>query len=512
MPELSLRAQLGQRMMIGFPGTEPDDGFLCAVREYRVGNVILFSHNITGRDQLARLCARLRRMIAAETGYPPLIAIDQEGGIVTRLPAGMVNVPGAMAVAATGETENAYRMGRVTAAELRGVGIDLDLAPVLDVNSNPDNPMIGVRSYGDDPFQVGRFAAAMARGLLDGGVFPCLKHFPGYGDAAVDSHLDLPCVDRPLAELEGRELVPYTLAGDAPFAMTAHILFPQLDPARVPATMSRPILTGLLREQLGYRGVVVTDCMEMDAIQRFYGSVEGAVSALAAGADMVMFSHTPALACRAVEAAERAVADGTLDPVETAHSAGRILVAKARLADLQPAPGQPTPAQRRAWARAVAEQSITATGPLPPLGEDPLFLGCREYRTARVSDRVADLNFPQRMLALAGRGAAEIIPVDPTGEDIQALVRRAKGHTCLVLATCNAHLVRGQLRLAQALAETGLPLIAAALRDPYDLAWLPRGVPGLCAWEYSARSLDALWPVLSGAREATGRLPLSRLK
>lgn len=516
MTDQELRLALGQRMMAGFPGTEPDEDFLRAVREYKVGNVILFSHNITSRRQMAGLCADLRRLIRAETGHEPFLAIDQEGGIVTRLPGDLVNVPGAMAAAATGDPENAYRMGRVTAHQLRAVGVDLNFAPVLDVNSNPDNPMIGVRSFGDDPERVGRFGAAAVRGLLDGGVFPCVKHFPGYGDAAVDSHLDLPSVDRPLEELERRELVPYAMAGDAPVLMTAHILFPLLEPDGVPATMSHRILTDLLRRRMGYRGLVVTDCMEMDAIQKFYGSVPGGVAALGAGADMVLYSHTPALAGRAVEAAEAAVAAGRLDMGEMADSLSRILEAKARLAALKPAPGEPDGPQCRAWVRRVLEESITAVrlpgGRVPPLGENPLFLGCREYRTSRVSDRAADLNFPERMAQLAGRGDALVIPVEPGPDDVAALVRAAGGHSSLVLATCNAHLVKGQLELAAALAGTGIPLTVAALRDPYDLAWTPENAAALCAWEYSAGSLDALWGVLSGARMPVGVLPLDRLK
>lgn len=495
---LSLRAQLGQRMVIGFSGLTPDEDLLRAVRDYKIGNIILFRRNAESESQLADLCTELRRIVMAETGIAPFLTIDQEGGIVTRLPGDLVNVPGAMAVAATGNPGNARRMGLITAAQLRRVGIDFNLAPVMDVNCNPDNPVIGVRSYGGDPKVVAQYGSAMLKGLLDGGVYACLKHFPGHGDTAVDSHLGLPRVDRSLAELMDRELIPFCagIAAGAPAVMTSHILFPQLETKSVPATLSRTIVTGLLRETLGFQGLILSDCMEMGAIQDHYGTEDSVVKAMAAGVDLVFVSQTPTLACRALKRAEAAVASGVLSAAQVEESAGRILAHKARLVALSPVGAVPDQAQCRAWAQAVQCESITCltSGELPPLGEHPLFLGCREYRTARVSDsdRI-NTTFPNRMRALAGRGDALIISVDPGSEEIAAAVRQVQGHSCIVLATCNAHLLPGQLRLAEALSGTGLPMIAVALRDPYDLVHLPGHVAALCAWEYSDASINALW-------------------
>ena len=191
---MTLREMIGQKLVVGFPGTELDGEFIRLVEEYKVGNIILFRHNIESEEQLAALCAELRRRICAATGAEPFITIDQEGGVVTRLPDDTTNPPGAMAIAAAGGEENAYEMGYLTGCRLRALGVDFDLAPVMDVNSNPDNPVIGVRSYGDDPAAVARYATAMMKGLTEGGVYASLKHFPGHGDTAVDSHIGLPCI------------------------------------------------------------------------------------------------------------------------------------------------------------------------------------------------------------------------------------------------------------------------------------------------------------------------------
>ena len=519
MQALSLRAKIGQRLAAGFPGTEPDADFLRLVREFKVGNVILFRHNIVDETQLTRLCAQLRMLIEAETGFQPFITIDQEGGVVTRLPNEETNIPGAMALAATGDPENAYRMGTITATQLRGCGINFDLAPDMDVNCNPDNPVIGVRSFGDDPAEVAKYGTAMLKGLLDGGVYACIKHFPGHGDTAVDSHIGLPCIDKPLEQLEKIELVPFKagIAAGVPAVMTTHILFPQLETKHIPATMSRTIITGILRKKLGFDGLIISDCMEMQAIQSYYGTVNGVLAAMGAGVDLVFISHTPKLAMEAVEKAEAAVKAGTLDAGEMETSVARILAHKCRCAAMRPMVDVPDAGTIRSSVRAMREKTITAVqlpaNGMPPLGANPLFLGCRDYRSTLVSNNSSsEFTFAEELQKQAGFGAALVTPKDPADEEIAQIVQKAKQHSCLVLGMYNGHILKGQLRLAAALAETGLPMIAVALRNPYDLAGLPAHVAALAAWEYTRPIFNALWLVIAGQKAPTGKLPLQRLK
>lgn len=332
---LSLREQLGQRVAVGFPGTELTEEFIDFLAEFKIGNLILFRHNIESTEQLEKLTGQLQEAVLHNTGYPAFLMIDQEGGPIVRLPAEAVNAPGAMALAATGNPENAYLAGQLTGRQLAAAGINFDLAPVLDINCNPDNPVIGVRSYGDTPDRAAEYGLAMMRGLLSEKVLPCVKHFPGHGDTREDSHLSLPVVDKTEGELLQMELAPFEQAvkAGAPAVMTSHVVYPALESGRVPATMSKAIITDLLRGKMGFRGLVVSDSMEMAAIQEYYGVSEGVLAAFKAGVDIVLISHTMEKAKEAILAVERAVEEGELSAEAVETAVERILSFKREFAE-----------------------------------------------------------------------------------------------------------------------------------------------------------------------------------
>ena len=509
---MTLQEQIGQRLVTGFPGTELTEDFRRVVRESKIANVILFRENIESCEQLRRICDEIQRLVREATGHGAFITIDQEGGTVTRLPADAVNVPGAMAIAATGDPENAYRAGLLTGRELRALGVNFDLAPSVDVNNNPKNPVIGARSYGDEPDTVSRYAARMIQGLLDGGVLCSAKHFPGHGDTDADSHLSLPCVDKSREELERMELAPFraAVAAGVPAVMTTHILFPQLEPGGVPATMSRRIMTGLLREELGFNGLIISDCMEMRAIKDHFGTVNGVIAAMAAGVDLVFVTHDTLLGGEAARAVEKAVARGRLDAAEMEESSRRILSYKEKWVD-NTAAGAFDFDAARAENEAMLQATITEThrpaAGVPALGDTPLCVGCPAYRTSlvgNVDDGRANL-FGTRM-AHELHGAAAAMSADPDDAEIAAIVETAKRHSGAVVGTINAYLRTGQRRLVAALAEAGVPTVAVALRAPYDLAGLPESVWALAAFEYTPESLRAAARVLRGETPATGRL------
>ncbi len=505
---MDLKHAVGQRIMAGFPGTTMDEDFVSLVREEKIGNVILFRRNIESRAQLTRLCRELKELIRSETGAEPMIAIDQEGGVVTRLSDDMINTPGAMALAAVGG-DAPYRAGEITARELRDCGVNFNLAPVLDVNSNPANPVIGVRSFGDEPGRASDLALAFMKGTLEGGILACGKHFPGHGDTAVDSHLGLPLVEKGREELENCELLPFrkAIAAGIPAIMTSHVLFPRLEPERLPATMSRRILTGLLREELGFGGVIISDCMEMDAIAKFYGTVEGAAASIAAGADIVCISHTAALARGTAERVRADLEHGRLARSEFDAALERIARAKERLA--APGGGSGTTKEDAEEVRRMLERSFSLVhGPVPELGERPFFTGCGPVRTSLVSSHVRETPaFPAYMAEALG-GCALVTSDDPDAGEIAAAVQAARESSCIVLGTCNAHLKPGQLALMEALGALGKPMAVAALRNPYDLLHLPQGAAGIAAWEYTARALEALVAFLDKKCRFTGEIPL----
>ncbi len=285
--------------MVGVQGEALSRDERLIIEQCGFGGFVLFSHNCREPKQILSFC---RALWETGTELPPFIATDQEGGRVHRLPPPFTHFPPAAALGRAGSAELVYKVGLATAGELSAVGINLNFAPVLDVHSNPSNAVIGDRSFGQRPDEVIKFASPYAQGLRDGGIIPCGKHFPGHGDTAEDSHLALPIVEKSLSELKSVELPPFAHAcrQGIETLMTAHVLYRALDP-ELPATLSEKIVTGMLRHDLGYDGVVFSDDMEMKAISENYGDEEAAERAVRAGVDVLLYCHELPRAVRAFE-------------------------------------------------------------------------------------------------------------------------------------------------------------------------------------------------------------------
>lgn len=317
---------LGQLFMVGIPHPHVDDESRKLLRELRPGGVILFRRNYTDPDTLAALCAELHALFPE---HPLLIALDHEGGRVHRLGLPFTHFPPAASLGQTHSASFARRVGQAMGQELHSIGIDLDFAPVLDVLTNPNNTVIGDRAFAADPHLVALFGCALARGLRDGGVIPCGKHFPGHGATRVDSHNDLPQDQRPRDALLRLDLYPFrrAIAERVDMLMTAHIVYPALDPD-LPATLSPMIIDGLLRRQLHFQGVVVTDDLEMGAIVRHFTVEQSAVDALRAGADLLLICHSLERALRARDSCARALDKGTLSQQRVEQAGQRISALK----------------------------------------------------------------------------------------------------------------------------------------------------------------------------------------
>lgn len=311
-----LRSRIAGLLCVGFRGTSPPIE-LAELVERGVRSVILFSRNLSEPEGVVELTAAIKRLSAE----PMVIAVDQEGGPVQRLRRGFTELPALRALGASESPQLATRVGALLGRELRAVGIDWNFAPVLDVDTNPANPVIGARASSSDPELVARLGVALAAGLTSAGVAPCGKHFPGHGDTELDSHLALPKLSHSLERLERVELVPFRAAAEANIAsiMTAHVVFTPLD-ADYPATLSAKVVRGLLREKLGYRGLVVSDDLEMKAIVEHFGIEEAIVRGLLAGVDMFLVCHSQERMHAAIDAVIRAVEKGTL-PLEIVESA-----------------------------------------------------------------------------------------------------------------------------------------------------------------------------------------------
>jgi len=295
----TLRQKIGQLFLVGCHGETLSAEERLLIEEYQFAGVILFKHNCAKPGQITSLC---RAIWASFDSLPPFIAIDQEGGRVHRLPKPFSHFPAAARIGARNDCDLAYRLGKATAAELMLAGLNLNFAPVLDVQSNPSSPIIGDRAFAGDPKLVIAIAAAWTRGLRDGGIIPCGKHFPGHGGADQDSHFELPIVRQSIDELQMTELPPFAdgCRNRIEALMTAHVVYPALDP-NLPATLSEAIVTGLLRHQLGYDGVIFSDDLAMRAISDRYSIEEATALAVRAGVDVLLICHEIGKAAAAFE-------------------------------------------------------------------------------------------------------------------------------------------------------------------------------------------------------------------
>ena len=325
--EMTLKEKLGQLILPGFHSKYYDDQIKTLIEDYHVGNVILFTRNFENAAQIRELTKTIHEKIIKHTGHIPFIAIDQEGGLVTRMMKDVTFVPGPMTASASID-DATYYTGKMLAEDMIKLGMNLNLAPSLDVNNNPNNPVINVRSYSDDPKVVARLGKRFIEGSSEFGVLACAKHFPGHGDCEVDSHLGLPTINYDLERIHNIEMYPFKENINVPAIMSAHIMFPAYD--TVPATLSKNILTNVLRKELGFEGLILTDCLEMKAIADMYGTANGALMAVLAGADICDISHTLEYQIKALELLEEAVNDGRLPVEELDKKVERILSYKEK--------------------------------------------------------------------------------------------------------------------------------------------------------------------------------------
>jgi beta-N-acetylhexosaminidase len=304
MPDLE-RA-VARMFAVGFDGKTVTPA-LGKLLDRGVGAVALFSRNVESPQQVARLCFETQN----RAGRPVLIAVDQEGGRVARLRKGFTPIPSMRALGATGDENLAYSIGRVLAAQLRAVNISMDFAPVMDVDSNPANPVIGDRSFGGDPAVVAKMGTALIGGLQAGGVAACAKHFPGHGDTSKDSHFDLPSLAHPVSRLEKIEMPPFAaaIAAGVSAIMTAHVIFESLD-SKNPATLSNAVLTNLLRRKMKFQGVIFSDALEMKAIAENFSIEETVVKGATSGLDLLAICEDPDLQNRAIDALIAGVRSG----------------------------------------------------------------------------------------------------------------------------------------------------------------------------------------------------------
>ena len=486
--------------MIGLAGPDLTAADLGVFRDTRAAGLILYRRNFETPERLARLIDDLEGAL----GRRLLVATDHEGGRIIMLGAGTTIFPDNLAVGTAGEVAFAHRQGVIEARELRRLGIDLNLGPVLDVLTDRYSPNIGIRAYGKDPSVVARYGVARITGMQRGGLSACPKHFPGKGHSPLDAHLRLPTIDSTWNEMHATHLPPFfaAIAEGVDCVMTSHPVYPNLDPACVPATFSRLIVEEYLRGQVGFRGVIVSDDLEMGAVSETTTIGDATVRAAAAGHDLLLVCHT--------EPAQRAAADALLDayrsgarPVrELEAAAERVRRLRERRTTRREAGAPTAETDGSALAKAMATRAVTPVTP-----PQPGFLKALNGRVATIFPRFSDLA-PRIFIEPALRNERswlrdafapvgivpeiEIVGMEPSGDEIERAADAAARADAAVLFLFDAHLYASNRALLDAVQKRARALAVVLLRDPYDAALLAPGVLGLTAFGFRSCQLEAV--------------------
>jgi beta-N-acetylhexosaminidase len=488
------RQSAGQLIMIRMPETELSSEMADFLREHHIRAVCLFRGNMQNPEQLKKLTRDLRAVMGPES----LIAIDQEGGAVVRA-TWTPHAPAAMSLGASNDVAMAQQVGAAVARSMRALGFNWNFAPVLDLNNNVNNPVIAERSFGSDPKQAAALALAWMEGSLQEGVACCVKHFPGHGDTDVDSHRDLPTVDKSRAELDALELAPFRTATQqqAPAIMSAHIVYPALD-AENPATMSRAILHDMLRTEWNYQGVVITDGMDMHAIAGRYGVGNAAVKALSAGADMVMALGNRETQLETLDALSQALQNGEVSPNEVQEKLQRIRNLVQRFPCVEAEYASAQEAQDHALMAQAWQAGITPYGDLklPALASKIRLIVSADV----VSDGVSEAGIPAAEVAAL---LSQIYDVESTYFDDEASFDWTSlpndGRTTILASTT-------RLRYSENARTTWQPDLHLVLWNPFQA--LDIKAPALITYGFAPAAMQAVLACLKGEVVPQGVMPV----
>jgi len=511
--KLSLDIKIGQMIMAGFPSKHYDDNIEELIQDEKIGNFILFADNIGDKNEVVELTEGIQKKLQECTGIPGIISTDQEGGMVTRIHKGITVFPSNMAFAAANEEKSTFEEGKIEGEELRKLGINMNIAPVMDVNCNAKNPVIGCRSYGDDPENVSKLGIDLIKGLKEKGVIAVAKHFPGHGDTSIDSHLSLPVVNHDIKRLQEVELLPFknAIGRGVDAIMSAHVLFPKVESEKVPATLSKKVLTGLLKNKMGFKGLIITDCMEMKAIADFYGSDKAAVKAIIAGADLICISHSKEVQKKCVKAIKAAVLNGEISQERIDESVKKILDIKCKYNIECNLKGNTCSKENIAFAEKISSKSITLLRDdknLVPIKGKVVSISTKAIALTGADDKIKMDNSFCHKLSSACKGIKFEIPMNPDDYLIDNIVKECLEADRIVIGIYNASVNKSQVKLVEEISKINPNIILVSLRNPYDLLYFKEISTYINAYEYTDLSIESTIKILKGEIKAEGVSPV----
>jgi len=514
--ELTLEEKLGQLLIVGFHGPVLTDEIRTMINKYKFGNFILYRRNIRNLKQLETLTRDIHEEVMKSVGVMPFIAIDQEGGMVVRIMDKSTFYPGSMTLAAT-KLENANIIGHMMGKHLIALGINMNLAPSLDINNNPKNPVIGIRSYSDNPDTVSKFGVSLIKGIQDEGIIATAKHFPGHGDAEMDSHLGLPVLPFDKKRLYNMELKPFKEAinNGIKNIMSAHIIFKEVDQEN-PATLSKKILQDILRDELSYKGLITSDCMEMNAISEGITTPVGVVRGIKAGIDLACVGHTKEKKIESIEKLKQAFNDQLINMEEIDDKIQRILKYKTEIYPVMDKEFLNNKESLNIFKgnheaniiQGIVDSSLTfVQGKRLELKGKILLYGCNPEKSS-IAEDIIDSNIIDLIKKEIPFIHTEEYKIDNYSED---LIEKALKYDTVIFTSFNAFNNSSQAKMINELSHRCSNFYVISTRNPYDYLVLEEKINYYTLYECTPNSMKSIIKFLKGEIDAIGKLPIQLL-
>ena len=513
--DLTLEEKLGQLLVIGFHEPVLTDEVRALIRKYKFGNFILFARNVVDLPQLEKLTRDIYEEVMDSIGIMPFIAIDQEGGNTVRIMDKLTFYPGSMTLAAS-DLSNAEIIGHMMGKHLISLGINMNFAPVLDINNNPKNPIIGIRSYSDKPEIVSKYGIEVMKGMKSEGVISTVKHFPGHGDVEIDSHLGLPVLPFDKERLYNMELKPFidAINNDVQNIMAAHIVFQEVDKEN-PATVSKDILKGILRDELKYTGLITSDCMEMKAISDTITTPGGVLKGIQAGDDLVLVSHTKQLQIDSANLLKLSIEDKSLSIEEVDEKVKRILKYKNEVYSTMNKKFFNNPDNLEIFndesqgevLQNIVDSSLTfVNGKKLELKGKTLIYWSQQFASTIAEDILNGDNM--------GDLINKEIPSADTLEYIadqysEKLVKESKIYDTVVFISFNAFSYQNQTKMINEINDICSNFYVISIRNPYDYLYLNQSINYYTLYESTPNSMRTVVKFLKGEIDAEGKLPVT---
>lgn len=502
--------QVGQLMFFGFDGYEVNDHAREAISKYHMGNVILFTRNYRDAKQFYNLIQELQALAMEHNGKPLLIAIDQEGGSVVRMMHDATWFPGPMAMRVAGEPDLAFRLGKAVGEEMAAYGLSLNLAPVVNMATNPNSPHAGARCFGADSEAAAPWAINYIRGVQES-VYATAKHFPGIGNSKVDLHLALGSNDRTLEQLEQVELSParMAVASDVSTVMTSHEIYSAIDDQ--PCTLSHKLLNDYLRDKYGFQGAIISDCMQMGALSRTIPTPVACVRAVQAGVDLLLVCHTRQVQIDSTLALAEAVQNGTITQERLTDALARIEKMKAGLKFPTHCPDTEREfAQNRALVKDACEKALTVLGDADALqcskDEKFLLLAPPPVALTLVDEQIGEAHLAKTVGEEYPNAKCMEYPIPMDDETLENLCAQMEGFDKIIIGTYNAHAEPQQQKLMEKANEVAKKVVGIALRTPFDARYYGTATAVL-TYEYTPPMVAAVMEAMAGRLTPSGKLP-----